>query len=264
MAPRIALYLFDSGTLTADMRTLLGGEPGGSFTVPVPYYLIRHPEGDVLFDGGNALECARDPDGHWGDLARLFRVDMTEDQHVVARLRALGVDPASIRYVIQSHLHMDHTGALGHFPEAKVLVHERELEYARRSDPFRPTGYVRADFERPGIDWQLVDHGEDDPGVDLYGDSSIRTIFTPGHAAGHMSLFVTLPRTGPVLLTADAAYTRAHYDGRALPAVMVSREDTIRSVERLREIQRQTDALVITGHDPDEWERLRRAPEHYR
>ena len=60
---------------------------------------------------------------------------------------------------------------------------------------------------------------------------------------------------------ADAAYTRAHYEGRLLPPTLVSREDTIRSVERLREVERETGALVVTGHDGREWEGLRKVYE---
>ena len=240
---------------------MVAGDGNGEVTAPVPYYLIRHPEGDVLFDGGNPLQCARDPEAHWGELMRFFTLDMSEHQHVAARVRALGVDPAAVRYVIQSHLHMDHTGALGHFPNAKVVVHRLELEAARRADPSKPTGYVHADFDRPDLDWHTIEQGEDELGFDPFGDGVIRTIFTPGHTRGHLSLLVTLPETGPVLLAADAAYTRAHYEGRLLPPTLVSREDTIRSVERLREVERETGALVVTGHDGREWEGLRKVYE---
>ena len=105
------LYLFSSGTLEV-----------GGVEVPVPFFLIRHPEGDVVVDGGNPLAAAVDARAHWGALAEQFRVRMTEEQHCVAQLRELGIPPESVSHVVQSHLHIDHTGALGHFPDATVIV----------------------------------------------------------------------------------------------------------------------------------------------
>ena len=52
---------------------------------------------------------------------------------------------------------------------------------------------------------------------DLFGDGAIRLLETPGHSAGHMSVLLQLPETGPVLLTADAADNRAQWEGRARP-----------------------------------------------
>lgn len=243
----VGLTLFDSGTLTM-----------GGVTVPVPFFLIRHPDGNVLVDGGNPLAVARDPAAHWGALAERFRVTMTEEQHCEAQLRAHGVKPASIRYVLQTHLHIDHTGALGHFPDAGVVVSRRELEAARAVEAGQAAGYVRADIDRPRLDWQPFD-GD----LDLFDDGTVRAIASPGHSAGHASVLVRLPRTGMVMLTGDASDTRRQFDGRARPRALFSPEEASRSLERLRLLARETDALVVPGHDPGVWARLRRAPDTY-
>jgi N-acyl homoserine lactone hydrolase len=243
----LELYLFDSGTLG------LGG-----VEVPVPFYLLRHPQGDVLVDGGNPLAVARDPHAHWGALADIFEVHMAEQQHCVAQLARFGIGPDSVRYVVQTHLHIDHAGALGHFPDATVVVHARELEAARRAESPTATGYVREDFDRPELRWKLAE-GE----VDLFDDGAIRLIETPGHSAGHMSLLVSLKETGLVMLTADAADNRAQWEGRAHPRALSSREDASRSLESLRGIARELDPLIVFGHDPQNWAGLSRAPYRY-
>lgn len=241
------LYLFSSGTLEA-----------GGVEVPVPFFLIRHPEGDVVVDGGNPLAVAQDARAHWGPLADQFRARMTEDQHCAAQLRELGVPAESVRQVVHTHLHIDHTGALGHFPEATVVVQARELDAARTADPPHAKGYVRADFDRPGLDWRAIE-GE----LDLFGDGTIRLFPTPGHSAGHQSLLLQLQETGPVLLTADASDNRAQWEGRLPPRVLSSREDAEHSLEVLRNVAEETGALVVFGHDPDNWSRLRHVPDHY-
>jgi N-acyl homoserine lactone hydrolase len=247
----VELYLFSSGTL--------GAVELGGIDVPVPFFLIRHPGGDVVIDGGNPLAVARDASAHWGALAQHFRAHMTEEQHCVAQLRQLGVEPQSIRHVVQTHLHIDHVGALGHFPDATVIVDARELEAARTVDRPLAHGYVREDFERADLDWRPV---EDD--LDLFGDGAIRLLRTPGHSAGHMSVLLALEQTGPVLLTADASDGLRQWDGRLPPRALHSREDAERSLERLRGLARETDALIVFGHDPDNWSRLEHAPAAYR
>jgi len=77
-----------------------------------------------------------------------------------------------------------------------------------------------------------------------------------------MSLLVTLPQTGPVLLTADAisrpAETAEGFAGAW------SEDLARRSGNRLLALARETGALVIYGHCPDQWPDLRKAPESYR
>jgi N-acyl homoserine lactone hydrolase len=245
--PTLSLYMFDSGTLG------LGG-----VEVPVPFFLIRHPQGDVVVDGGNPLAVARDPHAHWGPLADVFDVHMTEQQHCVAQLRRLGVEPNSVGHVVQTHLHIDHTGTLGHFTNATIVVHARELQAARAAEDPLATGYVRADYDRPELRWQLTE-GE----LDLFADGTIRLLETPGHSAGHISLLLDLEETGPVLITADAADNRAQWEGREPPRALASRHDAKRSLERLREIAHETDALLVFGHDPNNWSQLQRTPDHY-
>jgi glyoxylase-like metal-dependent hydrolase (beta-lactamase superfamily II) len=245
-APEV--HLFDSGTLA------LGG-----IEVPVPFFLVRHPDGDVIVDGGNPLAVARDPRAHWGGLADVFEVHMTEDQHCAAQLGRLGVDPDAVRHVVQTHLHIDHTGALGHFPNATVVVHERELEAARSAESPEASGYVRADYDRPELRWKPFS-GEHD----LFGDGTIRLIETPGHSAGHISVLLELDQTGPVLLTADASDNRAMWEGRAHPRAFHSRESANRSIEQLRQLADRTGALVVFGHDAENWAELAHAPESYR
>jgi len=241
------LQMFDSGTLG------LGG-----VEVPVPFFLIRHAQGNVLVDGGNPLAVARDPHAHWGALADHFTVHMTEEQHCAAQLRRLGVESESVGYVVQTHLHIDHTGALGHFANATIVVHARELQAARAAQDPISSGYVREDYDRRDLRWQLVE-GE----LDLFGDGTIRLLQTAGHSAGHMSLLLELEETGPVLLTADAADNRAQWEGREHPRALFSREQARRSLELLRELAQRTDALLVLGHEPDDWAQLRRAPAHY-
>ena len=63
-------------------------------------------------------------------------------------LRALGVPPESIRYILLTHLHPDHSNGLvdvdgrANYPNAEIIVHEREAQFwlereAKPDDPER-------------------------------------------------------------------------------------------------------------------------------
>jgi N-acyl homoserine lactone hydrolase len=242
------LHLFSSGTIAF-----------GGVEAPVPFFLCSHPQGNVLIDGGNPLAVAVDGRAHWGPLADYFSAVMTEEQHCVAQLAAVGVAPESVCFVVQTHLHIDHTGALGHFPGASTLVHADELRAARTVEQPHAHGYVRADFEQPGIAWQTLDGDRD-----LFGDGTIRLLETPGHSAGHMSILLTPQRTGPVLLTGDAVDTASQWERRRPLRALDSQPDAERSLGRLRDLAGELDPLVVFGHDAAGWAKLSHAPErHY-
>lgn len=178
------------------------------------------------------------------------------------QVKALGIDPEDVKYVVQSHLHLDHTGAIGRFPNATHIVQRAEYEYAFTPDWFSAGGYIRKDFDRPGLKWQFL-KGDIDDFYDLYGDGTLTTIFTPGHAPGHQSFMVKLPNTGKMLLTIDAAYTLDHWNEKSLPGFLASTVDTVRSVQKLRTLAAREGAQVVTGHDPDAWPRFKQAPAFY-
>jgi glyoxylase-like metal-dependent hydrolase (beta-lactamase superfamily II) len=246
--PSPELYLFDTGTVVVQ-----------GALAQVPFFLIRHPDGDVIVDGGNPLALARDPRAHLGGLADVFEIRMSERQHCAAQLAELGVGADQIDFVVQTHLHFDHTGALGHFPQATVVVHERELEAARYSESPARSGYIPADYEREELRWRTVD-GD----TDLFGDGTVRLLETPGHTAGHMSVLLVLEETGAVLLTADACDNRDQWEGRAYTRALFNREQAAASLERLHRLADETRALVVFGHDPKNWSELKRAPRSYR
>ena len=118
---RHALHVLDGGTLTLthQMVFLKGGFE--QYTIPVPYFLVRHPDGNVLVDGGMQVEACVDPGAYLGEeLVAVMRPRVGPENHVLAQLGQLAVEPESIRYVVQTHLHFDHAGAIGHLPAGDV------------------------------------------------------------------------------------------------------------------------------------------------
>ena len=262
----IRLYMFEGGTVYLPLRNVsLGQGAGGEMvTTPVVWFLLTHPRGNVIIDGGNAAEVAVDAKAHWGVITEMSTPYMTPEQAVVPALKRLGIELESIRWIVQSHLHLDHTGAVAaidRFPNAQVLVTRTEYEWAHLPEDFAALGYCQADYVKPGIDWVLLE--ESDDGWDLFGDGTLRCWRTPGHTPGHQSIEVTLGSGSTFLLTVDAANTMDHLNEKALPGFIISAIDTVNSVRKLRRLAWRSNATVVAGHDPDQWPTFKQAPEYY-
>ncbi|MCD2178632.1 AttM family quorum-quenching N-acyl homoserine lactonase [Rhizobium sp. C1] len=254
--------MFQTGTLRTKTKYIKMNQGEGDFEIPVPWFLIKHPQGNVVIDGGNAVEAAIDKRGHWGAVVDAYDPVMPVSENCVDQLKMVGVSAQDVRYVVQSHLHLDHTGAIGRFPKAQHIVQRSEYEYAFKPHWFSAGAYIRADFDRPGLNWKFLG-GEFTDNFDLFGDGTVRMIFTPGHSPGHQSFLITLPESGPILLTIDAAYTVDHWENRALPGLVTSSMQAADSVTKLRRIAKDTNAMVVTGHDPVTWPSFRKSPQDF-
>lgn len=223
-----------------------------------PYfaYLITHPKGNVLFDTAGHPALATDPHSRMGATADSFRVKMEPSDWVVPRLMEIGLKPSDISVVVQSHLHFDHTGALGWFTHADVLVQEKELQFALKPPVYQAGAYIQADFDM-GLKWRKLD-GE----ADVFGDGKIRCIPTPGHTPGHQSLWVDLP-SRPLFLLADAHYLLAKLRQRLMPGFLWSPDAMLSTWDHIEEIERKTGARLVVTHELDYETSVPRSPGGY-
>jgi N-acyl homoserine lactone hydrolase len=245
------LLAFTCGWLTGDLGGFLAGE-AGKIRVPVPCYLIDHPRGKVLFDSGLHPDTQTDPAGRLGRLARFFDVEFAPGEDLRARLGSVGIDPDGIPYLVNSHLHFDHTGGNATIPNARLVVQRREWEAGLDDELVRTNFYDPKDY-RTGHDVVLVD-GEHD----LFGDGRVVCVPTYGHTPGHQSLRVHLD-SGDVLLAADACYLKRTLDDLHPPANAHDRAQLLATLRGLRELQ-AGGLRIFYGHDPEFWQSVPQAP----
>ena len=235
--PALKLYAFTCGWLNLRHAFLLDGEPG-RITVPVPAYLIDHPKGRALFDTGLGIRFRRAA----GEPPPIRNVDFEETADIASRLRAMDIDPASIRWIVNSHLHSDHAGGNIFIPNATVLIQAGEWDYARAgADP----ACDPAEFDTGHKVVRL--HGEHD----LFGDGSVVLFPSPGHTPGHQCARVRLP-AGDFVLAADCCNLRASLDQMRLPDHVHDAEAALATLGRLRDL-RAGGARIFFGHDPEFW-----------
>src|SRR5678815_5684325 len=107
MAQDTKLYAFSSGALTLGKGYLQNGAPmTPQIQVPVGFFVVMHPKGNVLFDTGNNDKIITDP-SYWGASFQALKPVNTPDIAVDAQLQKIGLKPDDIKYVVVSHLHLD-------------------------------------------------------------------------------------------------------------------------------------------------------------
>jgi glyoxylase-like metal-dependent hydrolase (beta-lactamase superfamily II) len=256
--PILRVYALCGGYLELDLGLLLPDRaPGTPWTVPIPVFLVVHAEGRLLLDTGVHRAAIEDPVGRLGEgRARRFGVRSGPGDDVVSQLALLGLQPADVTHVANSHFHFDHCGGNEFFPRSTFLVQRRELEAARDPAVLAQKRYSPSaqDFDHP-LTYRPVD-GEHD----VFGDGAVVLIPTHGHTPGHQSLRVRTGNGTDLVLAADACYTRENMDRDLLPAVFWDAEEMTRSMARLRGLRDREGATIIFGHDPGQWRELPRAP----
>ncbi|HKO73518.1 MAG TPA: N-acyl homoserine lactonase family protein [Bradyrhizobium sp.] len=243
------LYILNCGEGVAGdiSRWSPGVNEGKSMDFVDNCYLIKHPQGWLLWDTGVSDAVAAMPNGlapsdpksvHWH-----------RPKTLVAQLDQLGLKPSDIKAVAISHTHPDHVGNVELFPAATLYVQKAEYEWpgANNAPRFKP--------EHP------VTKLEGDR--DLFGDGSVVILSTPGHTPGHQSLLVKLPKTGAVVLSGDAAHFKENWDNRRVPAINFDKEKTLASMQKISDTLTKEKAQLWINHDKAQRDTLKMAPEFY-
>jgi N-acyl homoserine lactone hydrolase len=213
---------------------------------PAVCYLIQTADGkNILIDSG-----IPDPDQLPADMPPLVL-----GANVLDQLAQVGLEPKDVDLLICTHFDLDHAGQHAHFSSAEFIVQRTHYEMARQHPRFAQT---RSQWDQPSIRYRLVDG-------DVAVLPGLELIETNGHVPGHQSVLVRLRETGPVLLTIDAVPDQASFTLDRQPSARdMDAAETLTSTRKLLDLaQREQVALVIFGHDGQQWQRLKQAPNYY-
>lgn len=217
---------------------------GEIIEAPILAYLIETKNGRILYDVGCDYEKINQPElrkkYYENEEFPFGPPQMEEEQRLPNRLQLLNLNPADIDVVFCGHLHFDHAGGLCEFCNAEVHVQQSEMDAAQAQ---ADGAYFQDDLSGT-FNWQFK-QGE----YDLC--EGVRAIETPGHTAGHMSMWIELPKGKPILLAGDAADLEENLQDEVAPGLCwQDREDlAIQSIQKLKRIAQQGDGIVWPNHD---------------
>lgn len=159
--------------------------------IPSFIFLITSENGEhIIVDTGFDLSHIPGPDSSG---------IKNEEHRIPVILERLGIDPASVKKVIQTHLHWDHAAGIKFFPNAEIYVQAEEIhglfslrEYEETS--FAPRHWLHAldRFRLVNGDEQIM------PGL--------RLLQTGGHTAGHQGVRIE-GKDKSIVLIGDSPFT---------------------------------------------------------
>jgi len=262
------LYVFSSGWLTLDKSGLQTGATG-KITVPVAFFLIKHPKGNILFDTGNNDKIITDPT-YWGPLAAALNPGRSPDVAIDAQLDKISVKASDINYVILGHMHQDHAGNVGKFPSATIVYQRDEIVNAFWPKPGFGCCYITGDFAalRNDVGQNQVSRQkvmELNGDLDLFGDGSIYIHRQVSHTPGSQMVVVRLPKTGPVVLTSDVCYLMENLQKDIMPSVGLAYDPAgiLDGYAWIKHLMSAESADVIFAHDAETFKKHKQSPEFY-
>lgn len=138
--------------------------------------------------------------------------------HILKGLNHLNLDPADVKYIIVTHIHLDHAGGAGLLlrdcPDATVVVHPRGARHL--ADPSRLIQGARAVYGKRfdelfdpiiPVSKERLLVKEDGDTLKIGPDCYLQFWHTPGHSAHHFSIYDPVSNG---IFTGDTAGIRYH------------------------------------------------------
>jgi glyoxylase-like metal-dependent hydrolase (beta-lactamase superfamily II) len=158
--------------------------------MPITVWVIEHPEGVIVVDTGESYRALSDPNYFACDPGTQFfyqsflRFALRPEEEIAPQLATIGIRPADVRWVVQTHLHGDHVGGLAAFDRAEIIVSGLDYPTSQGTLPCHYPDWLEPTLSRfeggalPGFKrvMQLADN--------------VFIVATPGHTAGPQSLLL--------------------------------------------------------------------------
>jgi N-acyl homoserine lactone hydrolase len=260
----VRVYVFDGGKLDGGdpSRFSLKREEMAVADMSIAAYLIVHPRGTLMWDSGALPDKELTAEG----TTTRYRIVLpngnerfvTASQKLASQLAKTGYAPRDINYLALSHYHYDHTGNANMFAGATWLVRqvERDIMFPDKPNALtRPETYSALKASKTTI------IKTDD--YDVFGDGTVVLKATPGHTPGHQVLFVTLAKTGPLVISGDLYHYPEERKLNRVPTFDTDPKQTAASRAALELFMKKAGAQLWIQHDLAAFMKLNKAPAFY-
>ncbi|UED76996.1 MBL fold metallo-hydrolase [Brevibacillus sp. DP1.3A] len=181
--------------------------------------------------------------------------------YIKAGLAKLGYTPEQVKYIIVTHIHLDHAGGVGLFlkdcPNAKVVVHPKGARHL--VDPSRLIAGARAvyhdDFDRlfdpieAVLEERILIRGDGDT-LKIGENCVLEFLDSPGHANHHFSIYDPVSRGMFTGDTAGVLYPQLKKDGihLVLPSTSPNQFDPDAMLASLSRFEARKLSRIYFGH----------------
>ncbi len=212
-------------------------------------FLLEHPtKGLILIDTGYGKSFVETTSRGIAKLyAHLLPVVYQPEDSLISQLSCDGIQTTDLSYVLLTHFHPDHVGALPEFNVTPWIYRKTPLEQLQKLSSWKALRKGFLPDLIPAIPKRSIAVEESDFGlgplpfqsIDLFSDGSLYLVDLPGHALGQMGVF-----TSHHFFVADALWCEK---GQPHPLGFWLQEDP-RTYKKTYEALRKLDLPLISTH----------------
>ena len=186
----LKIHHLNCGSMCPYGKRLINGKGGWFESAEMCCHclLIETANGLVLVDTGLGSADIRNPAQLGGIFHAVVRPRLLMEETALHQVQALGFKPEDVRYIVPTHLDLDHAGGLSDFPHAQVHIYAPEHKAAMERPTLPEKNRYRPAHFKHGPKWQI----HEVQGERWFGfDSILRQSFAAGmdaHTATAMSM----------------------------------------------------------------------------
>ncbi|MFK7922224.1 MAG: N-acyl homoserine lactonase family protein [Bacteroidia bacterium] len=224
--------------------------------LPINVYVIEHPEGVIVVDTGETAKV-KDADyfakASWlqKQFQKTIRFEVSQDEEVGPQLDALGIARSRVRWVVLTHLHLDHTDGLHHFPNTEILVHQRELDSPYGDSPFTYPKW----FAPRAFSLNQTGPAPFDAVHYLTQSKDVMLVPLPGHTYGQVGVLLKAGNKH-FLFAGDATYDQSQLQAHELAGGHADFRAANATMDKIKRFAKQHPTVYLPAHDPLAGERL--------
>jgi len=225
--------------------------------MPIWTWVIEHPEGTIVIDTGENAEVMN-PD-YFEPAGKLIakyskrnlKFNVSKENEIGFQLGQLGIKNDSIKNVILTHLHLDHTDGIKDFPNVEIILNENEFKEPSGHFPelvpdwFKPkTVNYKSDFIEVFNQAYPITKAED-----------VLLIPTNGHTKHHASVLYKTDDFD-ILFAGDVSYNQQQMIDDDLPGINVNYKASRKTYKNIKAYAQQNNLIFLPTHDVDSAYRL--------
>lgn len=225
---------------------------------PIWVWVIEHPDGVVVIDTGeNSGVMEPDYFKPAGKFVAAYnrkniRFRVNESDEIGNQLKHLGIKEDQIMNVVLTHLHLDHTDGLKHFPATEIIINDKEYN--------KPSGNIPQLYPS----WfkpKLVSYKNNivdvfDQAYPITASGDLLLVPTPGHTPNHASVLFKTDEVD-ILFAGDVCYSQHQLLKKELPGIHVNYSQSNLTYNKIMEYASKHRLVFLPSHDAEAASRLK-------